>query len=153
MHAVVKSAGFLTRHLGQDLAAASFLGDRLGTVVVPPYEIIGIFRHHNDGELTLAGGFIITNKSTCNVDLALYAPGCMTRRVMADVARYIFVGLKCERITGRCRRSNQYIRRLLPRLGWELEGVQRRFFGPTRHDDAMIYGLLASELPEFLKGD
>jgi RimJ/RimL family protein N-acetyltransferase len=54
---------------------------------------------------------------------------------------YAFVQLGCCRLTARTRRSNKPMRRMLPKMGFMYEGTMRRFYGPTRADDAFCYGM------------
>jgi RimJ/RimL family protein N-acetyltransferase len=133
----------IVRFLGQDEKAAKYIGSMLGIVYFPPYQIFGCLdRNAATGVYDLRGGYVLTGKSASNIDVSLYGRGCLTREAMSAVASHVFVTLGCQRATARCRRVNKEMRKYLERLGWTYEGCQRRYWGPTKFDDAMIYGLL-----------
>lgn len=126
---------------GHDVEVAQWVGDRLGTVIVPPYTALGVV----DGTGTLRGGAVFGDFTGSNIEVTVYGPGAMQRGVVRAVLHYAFVQLGCLRITARTRRDNRPMRDLLPRLGFRWEGLARRFYGPSRAEDACLYGMLRSD--------
>lgn len=137
----------IVRWLGQDAPAAKYIGSMLGVVYFPPYGILGCLdRNAATGVFDLRGGFVLTGKSASNVDVSVYGRGCLTREALRALAHQVFVVMGCHRATARCRRVNKEMRGYMERIGWVHEGCQRRYWGPTKYDDAMVYGLLPGEL-------
>jgi hypothetical protein len=56
-----------------------------------------------------------------------------------------------RRLAATTRRSNKSMQRLLPRLGFEFEGVARRFFGPRRGDDGLRFVLFPEQAGKWLR--
>lgn len=131
--------------LGQDETAARYIGSSLGIVLFPPYEILGCLEENEAGGLDLRGGYVLNGRSASNVDVTLYGPGCLVLPALRKLAARVFFEWKCNRATARCRRSNMMMRQYMTRIGWVFEGTQRRYWGPTKHDDAMVYGLLPTD--------
>jgi hypothetical protein len=131
--------------LGQDEAAAKFIGSRLGIVFFPPYEILACLDENPAGGLDLRGGYVLNGRSAANLDLSMFGRGCLCLEAFAKLAHRVFVVMGCQRATARCRRSNKEMRGYMERLGWVYEGCQRRYWGATKYDDAMIYGLLPGD--------
>lgn len=126
---------------GHDGAVADWVAARLGIAIAPPYVALGVL---NDTG-TLIGGAVFSGRSGANIDVTIYGPGAMTRPALRAGFAYVFGQLRCERLTARCKRSNVAMRRLMERLGFTYEGTQRRYWGPERSDDAMLYGMTRDE--------
>jgi hypothetical protein len=125
-------------------AIALWVGDKLGIRFAPPLQAIGFAADNG----WLRGGAVFTGFNGCNIDITIAGHGCMTRSNLQTVYTYVFGQLGCERMTARVRRSNLPMRRLLethPWLGFRQEGMQRRYWGPTEHDDVIVYGVLRSD--------
>jgi hypothetical protein len=75
--------------------------------------------------------------------IASSSPYWASRRVLRFAFEIPFKALGCRRVTARCNASNTKSRRLLERLGFQLEGLLRQ----AAHDggDVLIYGLLKEE--------
>jgi RimJ/RimL family protein N-acetyltransferase len=66
------------------------------------------------------------------------------------MARYAFMDLNCLRLTARPRRSDKAVRGMLARMGFTYEGTMRRFFGPHKNDDAMVFALMRENAGRWL---
>ncbi len=119
---------------GQSAAVARWMGDKLGQEFVPPFEAIGILDRHGKR----IGGVIFNDRADRNIEVTIFGPGAYRRDVCVWIARYCFVDNDCLRITGRTRVSNLYIRRVMEKFGWRLEGVLRDWYDD---EDAAIYGM------------
>ena len=126
---------------GHDEAVAEWVATNLGVTIAPPYVSLGVLGA--DG--VLIGGAVFSGYSGANIDVTIYGPRAMTRAAMRAGFGYVFGQLRCERLTARCKRSNASMRRLIDRLGFKYEGAQRRYWGPDRNDDAMVYGMTRDE--------
>ena len=122
---------------GHDAAVAAFAAERLALTISPPYVAIGVA-----DETGLKGAAVYNNWNRWQIEISFYGPGCLTRPVIRSfLLAYPFDDLGAGRVTARTRRSNKTMQRLFPRLGFEMEGVLKRFYGPTKADDAFIYRL------------
>lgn len=120
---------------GQDEFIAKYVGDALGLVFSGPYVAIGFV----DEAGTLRGGAVFNNYNKSNIDLTIYCPGVTTRGLIRVVMHYVFVQLKCNRMTGRTRLDNKNTQKLLPRLGFKYEATQKQYYGPDKNDAAVMY--------------
>lgn len=127
--------------IGHDAAVADWVAANLGITIAPPYAAIGVL---DDGG-RLAGGAVFTGWDGANIDVTVYGPRAVSRAALRAAFAYVFVQLRCQRLTARCRRSNVVSRRFMERLGFKHEGTQRRYWGPTRDHDAMLYGMTRDE--------
>lgn len=85
-----------------------------------------------------------------NMELTYVGPNTLRRNVMRDMARYAFGACGVSRVTCKTRRDNLIVRKLLPRLGFDLEGTHPRYFGPKKEDSALIFVLMRHKAPAWL---
>lgn len=132
--------------LGHDDAVAAWAAERLGCHFSRPY--VGIGRIDDSG--TLVAAAVYTAYSHTNIELNLYAPNRAAQRHWWGYVAYTypFEEIGVLRVTMRTRRSNKVTRRLLERFG-VFEGVQRRFYGPTRADDAFTFGVFPERMETY----
>lgn len=121
---------------GHDDDVADFVSQSLGIVIYPPFTAIGFAKASG-----LVGGAVFNGFNGSNIEVTMYAPRGMLRGVLRALAHYTFVQLRCNRVTARTKRSNKPVQRMLTRGGFAFEGVMKRYFGPDRMDDAMLYRL------------
>lgn len=122
---------------GHDAEVGAWAAEKLNIPLSPPYVAIGVA---DNGELK--GAAVYNNWNRWQVELSFYGPGCINRQVIrAFLLAYPFDDLGAGRLTARTRRSNKLMQRLFPRFGFEMEGVLKRFYGPTKADDAFMYRL------------
>jgi RimJ/RimL family protein N-acetyltransferase len=122
---------------GQDQLVADYISNGIGEYFSPPYVGIGFTRNGRE----LCGGALFNNWTGSNIDVSIYGPGAMTRYALGIGCRYAFKQINANRITARTKRSNKTMQRLLPRIGFTFEGSLKRYYGPARMDDALIYAL------------
>ena len=82
-------------------------------------------------------------KHDIEMTIASISPRWATKKTIAIFLSYPFVQLKVARVTAIAAKANKRARKMLERLGFQLEGVARR--GMDGEKDACIYGMLASE--------
>lgn len=126
---------------GHDAAVTNWVAARLGISIAPPYTALGVL----DVAGTLIGGAVFSGYSGANIDVTIYGQGAASKPVLAAGFRYVFGQLRCERLTARCKRSNAAMRKHMDFLGFKHEGTQRRYWGPTRNDDALLFGMTRDE--------
>lgn len=89
-----------------------------------------------------AGAVVLNNYSERNIDVSVVGLGCWTPQVIRDLARYVFVKLKCRRVTAVTRASNLKAMLALESLGFVQEGVAPDWFEDG--ETAIRYGLTAA---------
>ena len=100
---------------------------------------------------TLVAAAILHNWTKHDMELTFYGPGFFSVSLARVIADIVFVQAGCGRCTLRVPRRNKRVLRALPRLGWTHEGIQRRLCGPTKADDAILFGLLRSDAGRWLR--
>ena len=118
----------------QDLHRA-YLEDRLGYTFQPDAVFIATVSPYG------AAGFERWNGSDIEVHYG-GEPGFLRRPFLRAMARYVFVQLECDRITGRIPADRPEAAKLGLRLGFKHEGTLRRAHKGT---DILIYGMLKEE--------
>lgn len=117
----------------------SWLEARLGVTIIPPYTSFGFIGA--DG--LLAGAVIFNGLNEGNVEVSIYAPKAVSRRVLRVAADYAFQTLGCNRVTARTRASSLRVRRFIEKVGFQQEGVLRAYYQDG--EDAILYGLTKSD--------
>jgi hypothetical protein len=133
--------------LGDDEAVAAYVSAGLKTRIIPPFTAMGVV----DKNGILCGGIIFNSFNGFNIEASVYGPACASRGVLRAVMAYVFVQLKCLRLTCKTRRSNRSVIQQLIRLGFTHEGMQRNYFGPQRGDDAILYALFPQAAARWIK--
>lgn len=120
---------------GQDKYVADVVGFGLGVVFSGPYVAIGFM---DDGG-NVRGGAIFNHYNGSNVEVTVYAPKMAARGLIRAVLHYVFVQLKCNRLTARTRRDNKLAQKSLMRLGFKFEANLPLYYGPNKNDAAILY--------------
>jgi hypothetical protein len=129
-----------TRTVGDDPArVASFVGNRTGVVVYPPFVGLGLERN---GELV--AGVVLNCYTGHDINLCLASDrGAITRRFMREVADYVWRQAQCDRVT--IETASSEVAELALRVGGLVEGVKRDAYGPGRN--AFVLGILKADWP------
>ncbi len=128
---------------------ARWVSEKIGSLISPPYVAIGATK---DGH-ALCGGAVFNDWNGHNIEITLASDGCLTRGTIRAVYHYLFNQSKAGRVTAHTRRSNKAMRNMLPRFGFTPEfGGQpaKRFFGPSKADDAFVFVLTPENARKFL---
>lgn len=133
---------------GHDEAVANWAGQRLGCTFCPP--VVAIGRLSQDG--TLIGAAVYCAYTGPNIEMSVYAPNraFQSRWWRYCVWSYPYEELGVLRVTMRTRRSNKQVRLMLEKLG-TFEGVQKRFFGPSKADDAFVFGIFPDHARKYAR--
>lgn len=130
--------------IGQSLAA-HFI-QNTGYPITGPYMAMGWVN-----KIGLIGQAIFTDYTGANVEIHLYAPKCMNRQTVKSVYKYVFKDLKCVRLTAKPYSTNEFLLHLLPRLGFEYEGKQEKYYKDKEQIiDAMVFKLLENNIPKWV---
>lgn len=120
---------------GQSERVGGLLAGALDTVFTGPYEAIGFV----DDENRLRGGVVFNNYNGSNIEISVYAPKMAARGLIRAVLHYVFVQLRCNRLTARTRKNNKLAQRSLARLGFTFEAALPLYYGPEKNDTAILY--------------
>lgn len=131
---------------GCDDDVAKWASIKLGQQVCPPYLCVGFA-----DQGVWQGAAIFNDYNGTNVELTIYGPGCLTREAIRFVFDYAFRQLHVLRVTARTRRGNADMRKLLPRIGFMFEGTAKRYFGPTKQDDALLFVMFPANADRWIK--
>ena len=124
----------------------SFVAKRIGTTPAALLPAVGaaILR---DGVLVAGVVYnnyhVLRSGSWCEISAAADQPRCLNKEVLRVMFDYPFLQLGVGRLQAVCAVTNWRSRRLVSRLGFQLEGVQRR-----AHDgiqDSLMYSMLPAE--------
>lgn len=118
-----------------DDRVARFVGERIGSVIYPPFTAIGIER---DGEII--AGAIFNCFTGHDVEITVAGKG-WTRAFFRAVGSYVFDQMQCCRF--QFTTESEDTARLAERLGGVREGILRDKFGPGR--DGIVLGVLRGE--------
>lgn len=128
-------------------AIAGWYGAQVGQPVRMPY--VAIARISGEGRFICA--VLLDGYNGANIDL--HITGRPTRDVVDFVFGYAFRHLKCTRVSARPPRWNARARKDAMRMGFEFEGVEKRFFGTRRADDAIVYRLDPSAAERWMRNE
>lgn len=125
--------------VGQDQIIATFVGQGLGLTFNPPLTTLGWVQELPGEKWRLVGGAVFNDYNGSNIEISIYGPQALNRQSLREALGYVFLQLKCLRLTAKTRRGNAKLRRLLPRLGFKWEGEMKNYFGPKRADNALVF--------------
>ena len=131
---------------GEDQAVASWAGAVFGMTFTPPYSAMGFSK---DG-IGLHGAAIFNGWNGSNIDITIVGPGCLTRGNIGVAYTYVFDQLRANRLTARSARNNKRMLRLLPRLGFTWESVAKRYYGPEKRNDAIVFALFRENAEKWM---
>lgn len=114
---------------------ARFVGERVGSIIVPPFSAMGIER---GGEIIT--GIVFNHFEQTDVHMTI-AGHYWPRGFLADIGNYAFDQLKCLRMTAITEQPR--VVRMAERLGGQVEGRMRNHFGEGR--DGYLVGFLKQD--------
>ncbi len=127
---------------------AEWVGEHMGVTFQEPYRAFGFVG--GDGQL-FAGSVLNDYYPGGNIEWTHYGPGRLPASALAFLADFVFNQLDCARVTAKTRRANTLVSKLLRRYGWEFEFEQKRYFGPHKDDDAIVYVLWRNKATRWMQ--
>jgi len=112
--------------LGSDDAVAAWTWRTYQLFPMHVNRAIGII----DTDGTLVGSVLFQSWNKYNVDISYYGQDTMTPGIVHCLARIAYMDLSVHRVTAMTSKKNRKLIGFLTRLGFRIEGVQRRFYGP-----------------------
>lgn len=133
---------------GEDQAIAAWAKDKYAAGLAPFVAAIGVVGHGQQ----IVGAATFHDFNGSNVELCYWGPRTLSRYVAGGLALFCFAGLRVNRVTCRTPRSNKIVARHLSKLGFRYEGILRRYYGPEKQHDAILFGLVAADAARLLGG-
>lgn len=133
----------------QDQAVADWASAVLGKPIVQPFAALGVTEQ--DGLLKGAAIFNDFQGKNANIELTYVGPGTLRRGIIRQIAQYAFGLNSASRVTCKTHRKNVTARKLLPRLGFRMEGTLKRYYGTTKGDDALVYVMDRNDAKRWLE--
>lgn len=132
---------------GHDEAVAQWAGAQLGVEFQQPYRAMGVL----DDAGALKGATVFNDHYPGgNIEMTLVGPGVLSWRVQKAIVGFAFQACGASRLTAKTPFRNKKVRRMLPKAGFQFECVQKRYFGPERGDDALVYVLFRENAGRWL---
>lgn len=135
--------------VGRDQEVLDYTAQQLGYPLAPSCIAFGVVAT-NEPNGALHGGVVLSGWNGANIYITIFMPGCMHRHLIRDCFRYVFRELGCQRLSARTKRDNVTMRQLFPRLGFQFEGLQRRYFGPSKGEDALQFVLTRDQAEKWM---
>jgi len=99
----------------------------------------------------IAGQVIFNDYTKANIEIHIYAVGCISRKSIRELYSYVFKELKCSRITAKPYATNEKLLQLLERLGFVYECTQEAYYRENDKDiDAKVYKLMKYNIPKWV---
>lgn len=115
---------------GEPNRTALWVSERIGRLIHPPFMAIGWTRNGRD---LCAGAVFNDYYERGNIELTLACDGPMARSMFAEIARYVFVQLKCSRLSVTTSIHNEPVKDLAIRAGFKPESVRADYYGEGDH--------------------
>jgi hypothetical protein len=111
--------------LGEDKNVAAWAFSTFNRFPMPVDRAIGLISPVGD----LKGAVLFQHFNGINVEMSYYGPNTLSAGIVRSIARVIITEFKAARLTVVTSKRNKRLMKALTRLGFSLEGSQRRFFG------------------------
>jgi RimJ/RimL family protein N-acetyltransferase len=102
-----------------------WVAEQIGRPFYQPVATLGWL----DASGSLAGGCAFHNYEGANIDLAIATARPVVRGIIRAICHYVFIQLRCERVTVRVRKSNKNALKSAAKLGFKYECSLERWFG------------------------
>ncbi len=132
---------------GYDDAVAQWAGHQLGVTFELPYTAFALI----DFSRQIVGATVF-NDYHRGGSIEMTHVGRMGRHALAALAAYAFIQNDASRVTCKTMRANSSIGRILSKAGFVFEGTMKRYYGPTKAHDALIFALFRENAGRWLKG-
>ena len=130
---------------------ARFVATGLKRTIWPPYTALGWVLEQGDN-WRLVGGVVFNDFNGHNIEASVHWNGPITRQPIRDVMHYVFEQCKCGRLTVKTERQNARVRKILPRMGFQIEAELRRFYGPRKGQNALLFRMEPATAYRWING-
>jgi len=132
---------------GKDEFAIAWASRLLNKAFFPPLSAFAV----EDDRGAMRGAVLFNDfYPNGNIEMTMVGPGILTGRVVRGLVDYCFSQNNVSRVTCKTKRANKLVQSLLPRAGFVFESIQKRYFGATKDDDAVVFVLHRNNLPKWM---
>lgn len=114
---------------GYDREVASWVSTRIKSTIHPPFVAIGFLRN----DVLIAGAVFNDFIPGGNIELTFASDEQISRPMILIVFRYVFVQLKCSRLSITTPDTNERVKDLAKRLGFKPESIRADYYGEGAH--------------------
>ncbi len=100
----------------------------------------------------LIGAAVLHNYTRHEVELTYFGKGTMSLDMCKAIAWMAFERGRVLRLSITVPRKKKRLLRAVSKIGWRYEGTRRRYFGPAKTLDGLVYSFLRDEAGKFLRG-
>lgn len=133
---------------GHDAEIAEWAGQQVGVKFTQPLAAFGVV----DTAGVVRGAAIFNDYYRGgNVEVTYVGPKSVTRSVIFEVMDFAFNQLGASRMTAQTAFRNLAMRKILPKMGFVFEMTRKRYYGPKRGDDAVMFVLYKEKATRWLE--
>lgn len=114
--------------------------------VAPPYSAMCWTNDKNE----IIASALFNDYNGFNIDAHICMPGTFSKQKIKDIFNYVFVFLKCTRLTAKPKRSNQMVVKLIERLDFIPEATLNEYWGLGSENDALVYVFKSNNLETWI---
>jgi hypothetical protein len=111
--------------VGEDEYVANWSNTFFNVFPIKYDRVIGVI----DEERSLVGAIFFHNFNGVNVELGYYGPKTLSLGIVRSICRIVISEFKASRLTVVTSRRKKHLIKSLIKIGFRIEGVQRRFYG------------------------
>ena len=142
MMKILQGASYNTDGVGIGL----FFSEKLGRAMVPPFQALAF--SYDD---KIKAAFLFNDYTIGNIEIHIWAPGAISRLKWRYILNYVFNQLKCSRLTAKFEPTNDTLKKILPRLGFEYEATLKHYYGPRDEQSALVYRVDRNQAAKWIK--
>ena len=131
-----------------DKTVSEWCGKKLGCTFYNLVCAIGTM----DKDGVLNGAAVLHDHTAHDMELSAYCEGSFSYDLCRAIAYVAFIHKKVQRITIVVPREKKNLLRRVKKFGWVYEGTKRKYYGPFKRHDGIIFGMLANEASRFMRG-
>lgn len=133
--------------LGHDESVAAWAFFQFKRIPTPYRMAIGVLNERD----VLVGAILFQEYNGLNAELSYFGPRTVTLGMVRSIAAIAVDQLNVLRLTVRIPRKAKRLNRHLQRLGFSYEGVMPFFYGKTKGEAAVMFGLYRDKLERLKK--
>lgn len=137
----------ITMALNRDAEVVQWTSETYGVPYWPANLAIGL---HDDRNL-IVGSVLFHYYNGSNVELSFYGKNILTRQLARILALICIRHFNVNRVSVRTLKKRKRFVRGLLKLGFKVEGVARKYYGPTDGESAVLLVMFRDGIERFAK--
>ena len=128
------------------LMIAGYFNKNTGFPVTGPFAALAWLKDNK-----MVAEAILNDYTGANIEIHLHSPKVFNKQIILDIYKQVFVINKCIRLTAKPFPDNERLSRLLPRLGFQYEFTQEKYYlHGDKYIDAKVYKLAKENVPKWV---